>query len=53
MQRDAGELCFALFYNLDGVICASAVHDDIFKVRVVLAEHRIDALFQKFPLVER
>lgn len=49
----AGEIFLVLPDNLDGIVRAPAVHDDIFKVRIVLAEHRVDALFQKFPLVER
>jgi predicted lipoprotein len=46
-----GQVLFVFLYDLDGTVAAAAVHDDIFKVRVVLGEDGVDALFQVGSLV--
>lgn len=47
------QLLFILPDDLDAVVSASAVDDDLFQVWIVLLQNGANGLFQVFSLVER
>ena len=46
------QLLFVLSDNLNAVIRAAAVDDDVLKIRVTLLQDGEDGLFKELPLVE-
>src|SRR5712671_1598905 len=48
-----GEVLFMPADDVDALVRAAAVDDDVLDLRAFLAEHRSDGLFEESPLIER
>lgn len=52
IPRPTSKSLFISFDDLDGAVRAPAVHDDVFKVGIALAEDGVDAFLEELALVE-
>src|SRR5882672_439691 len=47
------KVALVFFYDLDTIVRTPTVHDDVFQIRILLADHRQDRLLQETALVIR